>query len=66
MEGSWLLLLLLACVAGVGVVGCRVVWCRRHARLLLLPACVGGGGWWVLSRAWCLRVWGWHAVGVLG
>ena len=44
VEGSWLLLLLLACVVGVGVVGCRVVWCRRHARLLLLPACVGGGG----------------------
>ena len=36
------------------------------------PACFcfllvwGVGGWWVLSRAWCLRVWGWHAVGVLG
>ena len=29
--------------------------------MLLLPACVGSGAWWVLSR-----VWGWHAVGVLG
>ena len=29
--------------------------------MLLLPACVGSGAWWVPSR-----VWGWHAVGVLG
>ena len=29
--------------------------------MLLLPACVGSGAWWVP-----LRVWGWHAVGVLG
>ena len=29
--------------------------------MLLLPACVGSGVWWVP-----LRVWGWHAVGVLG
>ena len=29
--------------------------------VLLLPACVGSGVWWVP-----LRVWGWHAVGVLG
>ena len=29
--------------------------------VLLLPACVGSGVWWV-----SLRVWGWHAVGVLG
>ena len=29
--------------------------------MLLLPACVGSVAWWVP-----LRVWGWHAVGVLG
>ena len=44
-----------------GGVGWLVVcWCRRHARCCLF------WWWWVLSRAWCLRVWGWHAVGVLG
>ena len=37
-----------------------VCWCRRHA------CCCLFWWWWVLSRAWCLRVWGWHAVGVLG
>ena len=30
-------------------------WCRRHACCCLV------GWWWVP-----LRVWGWHAVGVLG
>jgi len=33
----------------------------EQGHVLLLPACVGSGVWWVP-----LRVWGWHAVGVLG
>ena len=38
-----------------GVVGLSGAWCRKHAR------CCPVGWWWVP-----LRVWGWHAVGVLG
>ena len=61
VEGSWLLLLLLACVVGVGVVGCRVsgVGDTPACFCFLLVWGVGCGG--------CPRVvWGWHAVGVLG
>jgi len=39
-EGSWLLLLLLACVAGVGVAGCRVSGVGDTPA----AACFGGGG----------------------
>ena len=66
VEGSWLLLLLLACVAGVGVAGCRVSGVGDTPACFCFLLVWGVGGWWVLSRAWCLRVWGWHAVGVLG
>ena len=45
---------------GVGVVGCRVCWYRRHTLCCLCLVVVGAP----LLRAWC--VWGWHAVGVLG
>ena len=44
---------------GVGVVGCRVCWYRRHTLCCLCLVVVGAP-----LRAWC--VWGWHAVGVLG
>ena len=44
-----------------GVVGCLVLGVGNTPVVLLLPACVGSGVWWVP-----LRVWGWHAVGVLG
>ena len=50
-----------ACVVGAGVVGCLVLGVGNTPVVLLLPACVGSGVWWVP-----LRVWGWHAVGVLG
>ena len=54
-EGSWLLLLLLACVAGGG--------CGWLVRVGVgdTPAAACVWWWWVP-----LRVWGWHAVGVLG
>ena len=44
-----------------GVVGCLVLGVGNTPVVLLLSACVGSGVWWVP-----LRVWGWHAVGVLG
>ena len=44
-----------------GGVGCLVLGVGNTPVVLLLPACVGSGVWWVP-----LRVWGWHAVGVLG
>ena len=40
---------------------CLVIGVGNTPVVLLLPACVGSGAWWVP-----LRVWGWHAVGVLG
>ena len=40
---------------------CLVLGVGDTPVVLLLPACVGSGAWWVP-----LRVWGWHAVGVLG
>ena len=40
---------------------CLVLGVGNTPVVLLLPACVGSGAWWVP-----LRVWGWHAVGVLG
>jgi len=40
---------------------CLVIGVGDTPVVLLLPACVGSGAWWVP-----LRVWGWHAVGVLG
>ena len=51
----------------VTVPSCTVVWggwlpgawCRRHTR-----CCLMGGGGCPLCVPW--RVWGWHAVGVLG
>ena len=43
---------------GVGLSGAGM---RDTPVMLLLPACVGSVAWWVP-----LRVWGWHAVGVLG
>ena len=48
---------------GFVLAGGWLVWCgmRDTPVVLLLPACVGSGAWWVP-----LRVWGWHAVGVLG
>ena len=52
------------CAVCVGLVGCGVVWCRKHACLWWAAAAVVVvvvGWWWVP-----LRVWGWHAVGVLG
>ena len=44
-----------------GVVGLSGAGIGDTPVVLLLPACVGSGVWWVP-----LRVWGWHAVGVLG
>ena len=44
-----------------GVVGLSGAGIGDTPVVLLLPACVGSGVWWV-----SLRVWGWHAVGVLG
>ena len=44
-----------------GVVGLSGAGIGDTPAVLLLPACVGSGVWWVP-----LRVWGWHAVGVLG
>ena len=44
-----------------GWLGCLVLGVGNTPVVLLLPACVGSGVWWVP-----LRVWGWHAVGVLG
>ena len=40
---------------------CLVIGVGNTPVMLLLPACVGSVAWWVP-----LRVWGWHAVGVLG
>ena len=40
---------------------CLVIGVGNTPVVLLLPACVGSVAWWVP-----LRVWGWHAVGVLG
>ena len=58
MLGRW------PCLVGlfsrVGLV-CLVIGVGNTPVMLLLPACVGSGAWWVPSR-----VWGWHAVGVLG
>ena len=59
--GQPLVLWFPACVVGAGVVGCLVLGVGNTPVVLLLPACVGSGVWWVP-----LRVWGWHAVGVLG
>ena len=57
------------CAVCVGLVGCGVVWCRKHACLwwvaaavVVVVVCCGGCS---LVRAG-VRVWGWHAVGVLG
>ena len=44
-----------------GWLACLVIGVGNTPVVLLLPACVGSGAWWVP-----LRVWGWHAVGVLG
>ena len=44
-----------------GWLACLVIGVGDTPVMLLLPACVGSGAWWVP-----LRVWGWHAVGVLG
>ena len=44
-----------------GWLACLVIGVGNTPVMLLLPACVGSGVWWVP-----LRVWGWHAVGVLG
>ena len=44
-----------------GWLACLVLGVGNTPVVLLLPACVGSGVWWVP-----LRVWGWHAVGVLG
>ena len=60
-KAGWLVLWFPACVVGAGVVGCLVLGVGDTPVVLLLPACVGSGVWWVP-----LRVWGWHAVGVLG
>ena len=46
---------------GLGWLACLVLGVGNTPVVLLLPACVGSGVWWVP-----LRVWGWHAVGVLG
>ena len=46
---------------GPGWLACLVLGVGNTPVVLLLPACVGSGVWWVP-----LRVWGWHAVGVLG
>ena len=58
MLGRW------PCLVGlfsrVGLV-CLVIGVGNTPVMLLLPACVGSVAWWVP-----LRVWGWHAVGVLG
>ena len=40
---------------------CLVIGVGNTPVVLLLPACVGSVAWWVPPR-----VWGWHAVGVLG
>ena len=57
------------CAVCVGLVGCGVVWCRKHACLwwaaaavVVVVVCCGG-------CPWCARLCacvGWHAVGVLG
>ena len=60
-KAGWLVLWFPACVVGAGVVGCLVLGVGNTPVVLLLSACVGSGVWWVP-----LRVWGWHAVGVLG
>ena len=52
------------CVSWVcsrGWLVCLVIGVGDTPVMLLLPACVGSVAWWVP-----LRVWGWHAVGVLG
>ena len=52
------------CVSWVcsrGWLVCLVIGVGNTPVMLLLPACVGSVAWWVP-----LRVWGWHAVGVLG
>ena len=52
------------CVSWVcsrGWLVCLVVGVGNTPVMLLLPACVGSVAWWVPPR-----VWGWHAVGVLG
>ena len=48
-------------VCSRGWLACLVLGVGNTPVMLLLPACVGSGAWWVP-----LRVWGWHAVGVLG
>ena len=48
-------------VCSRGWLVCLVIGVGDTPVMLLLPACVGSVAWWVP-----LRVWGWHAVGVLG
>ena len=48
-------------VCSRGWLVCLVIGVGNTPVMLLLPACVGSVAWWVP-----LRVWGWHAVGVLG
>ena len=48
-------------VCSRGWLVCLVIGVGDTPVMLLLPACVGSVAWWVPPR-----VWGWHAVGVLG